>query len=296
MGCGSSVPAKPDAVAITAHQPVAITAPVTAIAVRNPQRSAVPPTPPKAYGGPTDEELSCYVEANKADVAANTQLVSLPVSIHLVRDGSYSLTPADFAADGPIFDTVNRTWRQANICWQVLSVTEHTLDSLPWLTAGELQGGAIRERSLFDSAVKPLRNTTCYQIFIHAVLPQHSQREGAIQGFARGNGPRSTCHIGAWSTKGFTHPTERSREHIARTMCHELGHALSLAHTKTRAWADGSYMAGCHPCTFQNTQDAQQFRNVMAGNTDKAGGAGGHLEPWQVVQARRCALSLSPYE
>jgi hypothetical protein len=249
--------------------------------------------PPRAQGGPTDEELSCYAEAENADAVAKVETVLLPVSIHLVRDGSYSLTPADFASDGPILATVNRTWQQAKICWQVLGVTEHKLDSLPWLSAEALQGGAIRERGLFDSAVAPLRNKTCYQVFIHAVLPQHPQREGAIQGFARGVGPKSTCHVGAWSTKGFTCPTERSRENIARTLCHELGHALSLAHTKRRAWADGSYLAGRHACTFEQTQAAQRFRNVMAGGSDSAGGAGGHLEPWQVVQARRCALSIS---
>ena len=100
MGCGSSVP-------------------VTAIPAE------AKPTTAKAQGGPTDEELSCRAEAERADVAANAEEVLLPVSVHLVRDGSYSLTPADFASDGPIFEIINKTWQQAKIRWKLLGVTEH---------------------------------------------------------------------------------------------------------------------------------------------------------------------------
>ena len=175
--------------------------------------------------------------------------------------------------------------------WQLLGVTEHTLDALAPFTLEQLRDGAVRSsHNELQNAVKPLRDSTTYQIFVHSVLNKHPQRAGAIQGYALGSGPTSTVHIGAWTTKGFPQPTERKAEYVGRTLCHELGHALSLKHTSKRVWSDGCFMAGSHARVFEGKASARPFRNVMAGASDAKGGAGGHLEPWQIIQARRCAI------
>jgi hypothetical protein len=254
---------------------------------RRPAGSAATPVALEPSSGPTPYELDCRAAAPQFD--GSTETLQLPLSIHLVHDGPYHLSVSDFVPEGVILRKVNQTWQQARITWNLKSVSEHTLDELPWLDVSQLQQGAVRALEELNSAVKPLYDPTTYQVFVHAVLPQHSSRPGAIQGFARGRGTESAIHLGAWSTKGYAHPTERAPELIARTLCHELGHALSLAHTSRRKWPDGTFMAGVHPRCFEATEAAQPFRNVMAGGNDKNGGAGGHLEPWQVTQARRCA-------
>mmetsp|Transcript_28788 Transcript_28788/g.59079 ORF Transcript_28788/g.59079 Transcript_28788/m.59079 type:complete len:342 (+) Transcript_28788:24-1049(+) len=90
-----------------------------------------------------------------------------------------------------------------------------------------------------------------------------------------------TVIMGERSTKGYPKPTKRPHECLAKTAAHELGHALQLGHPSGRKFKDGTYQC--------NNGDVDK-RNLMCGGTDKRGGGGGYLEPWQICLARDEAL------
>ena len=91
-------------------------------------------------------------------------------------------------------------------------------------------------------------------------------------------------HVGMSTTKGEPDgapPRVRTAEFLGRTLAHELGHALTLMHTRRRAFSDGT------PCNHSGRP------NVMEGGTDAKGGAGVALELWQILAARAAARRLA---
>jgi hypothetical protein len=121
--------------------------------------------------------------------------------------------------------------------------------------------------------------------------------------------------IGERSNKGYIHFTKRPHTCLAKTLGHELGHALSLKHIRNQV-SDHVHMkqdiddddipttATTSPNRTETltttTQQQQQHTNripkncsnlpnLMEGGQDQFGGGGYHLEQWQICMARDVA-------
>jgi len=87
-------------------------------------------------------------------------------------------------------------------------------------------------------------------------------------------GESHTIIIGQRSNKGYQQITVRPLKCLGKTMAHELGHALSLEHLIQRPFSCGS------------ARNDSGLKNLMEGGSDAKGGGGGHLDDWQILQAR----------
>jgi hypothetical protein len=87
--------------------------------------------------------------------------------------------------------------------------------------------------------------------------------------------------IGERSNKGYINFTKRPHTCLAKTLGHELGHALSLKHIRNQ--------------TFRNTnirKNCSNIPNLMEGGQDVLGGGGYYLEQWQICMARETAAQF----
>jgi len=81
--------------------------------------------------------------------------------------------------------------------------------------------------------------------------------------------------LGERSDKGYPSLTRRPHDCLAKTISHELGHALGLGHPREQTFADG-----------KSQIITAGRRNLMCGGIDLKGGGGDFLEQWQICLSR----------
>ena len=97
-----------------------------------------------------------------------------------------------------------------------------------------------------------------------------------LQGFCLQNQRR--IFMGERSNKGYATLTVRPHAFLAKTMVHELGHALGLGHTRR-----GVFRCDNVPHNISGRP------NLMEGGADSAGGGETYLEDWQILLSRHVA-------
>lgn len=96
------------------------------------------------------------------------------------------------------------------------------------------------------------------------------------------NRSKRTVILGERSSKGYPVLTCRPLHCIAKTMAHELGHALDLNHPAGKRFTDGKGKCSAN----------RSHKNLMQGGKDRKGGGGSYLEPWQICLTRWSATKF----
>ena len=89
-----------------------------------------------------------------------------------------------------------------------------------------------------------------------------------------------TIFLGERSNKGYPTLTRRPLDCLAKTLAHELGHALGLKHARGQVFRCDDNIV---PYNLSGRP------NLMEGGADRDGGGGSFLEDWQILQARHVA-------
>eukprot|EP01082_Thalassiosira_pseudonana_P016106 g13848.t1 g13848 contig9:593107-594069(-) len=237
------------------------------------------------------------------EVRCQMPLITLPLRVHLIRSEELGCsTDLNCESMKQIVREMNTYWLQAGIQFQLSNVgnesdgiLENNLDNLipqnvrretrqfiiNGLTRGpdgRMQNREKRQRVYTNTLLRPLNfhnDTQTYDVYFFDMIGSGSQGVCISRSL-------NAVIMGERSTKGYDVPTKRPHTCIAKTMAHELGHALGLGHPEGMRFRDGT----------DQCEKRGERRNLMCGGTDKQGGGGAYLEPWQVCLTREEATKF----
>ena len=266
---------------------------------------------PESFSLPPEEKyykqcLACpLTELSRSQMP----LIILPLRIHLIRSKELGCS-LDLNQESmkQIVAEMNKYWKQCGIQFQVSSddnttdgILNHDLDQLipesirkesrHFIVHGLTRGpdGRMRNRSkrkdlYLNTLLHPLnfrQNRFTYDVYFFDMT---------------GNGSQGVCIsreyrvviMGERSTKGYAEPTKRPHACLAKTLAHELGHALGLGHPWDKATKTCLvFRDGTKQCMERHEDD-----NLMKGGEDRSGGGGHYLESWQICLARDEAIAF----
>lgn len=222
-------------------------------------------------------------------------ILILPLRVHIIRSDTLGCSDAlNHKSMRAIVETMNTYWRpQAGIEFKLILVREPRLsecttkineEEIKTFITEKLQRG--RNGKMMH---KPERRKYFLDILLHSLDYLKSYNSDAYdiwfldmvgvgsQGMCIDRRTR-TVLMGERSTKGYDVPTARPHACLAKTMAHELGHALRLNHPMGRCFEDG-----------QSQIIHRMKKNLMQGGADKNGGGGYFLEQWQICMGRDSA-------
>ncbi len=232
-------------------------------------------------------------------------ILTLPLRVHIIRSDilgcSSALNPDSVRR---IVDMVNHTyWQpQAGIRFELIQINEPQVNDNNRNSDNEtksvVEDSASLDMNIDEVAIKTfiteklrrgpdgtmMHKDDRRRYFVDILLASlgyNCDSTGSVNGaydvwfFDR---KTHTVLMGERSTKGYDVPTARPHDCLAKTMAHELGHALHLNHPKNRYFADGQ------PQIIHGEK-----QNLMQGGIDRKGGGGYFLEQWQICLSRDAA-------
>jgi len=222
-------------------------------------------------------------------------ILKLPLRIHLARTDTSDDIGCSHALKEhsvrTIVDQMNEYWVQAGIFFHLAQIQEYQPIRTSTSTTKPL---SLNERRFIQSYLTETFKRGDRQhrnLFLSTLLPHTLHNDAydiyffdnignTLQGVCIDR-PTHTIIMGERSTKGYDTWTCRPYSCLAKTMAHELGHALGLNHPKNRVFDDG------RPQTLTAGE-----RNLMTGGLDVRGGGGWFLEQWQICVTRKYACEF----
>ena len=264
---------------------------------------------PESFSLPMEEMYyqQCLVCPLSDVVRTQMPSLVLPLRIHLLRSKELGCS-SDLNQESmqQIVMQMNRFWEQAGIQFELSGIgnasngiIDHDMDQLLSDTVrqgskhfiytgltrgpdGRMQNRSKRKELYLNTLLAPFNfrnDKSSYDVYFFDMT---------------GNGSQGVCIsredrvviMGERSTKGYPEPTKRPHECLAKTMAHELGHALGLGHPWDKATKTCLlFRDGTKQCIERHEDD-----NLMKGGEDRTGGGGHYLESWQICLARDEAL------
>jgi hypothetical protein len=260
---------------------------------------------PESFALPPEEKYyqQCIACPLNDEIRSQMPLLILPLRIHLLRSKELGCS-ADLNQDSMqhIVVQMNCFWAQAGIQF-AMSDIGNTTNGIMEHDMDQLISEKVRQESkdfiFFGLARGPdgrMQNRSKRrELYLNTLLAPLNFRDDKhtydVYFFdMTGNGSQGVCIsrddraviMGERSTKGYPEPTKRPHSCLAKTMAHELGHALGLGHPWNKATKTCLlFRDGTKQCIERHADD-----NLMKGGEDEKGGGGHFLESWQICLAR----------
>mmetsp|Transcript_6433 Transcript_6433/g.9349 ORF Transcript_6433/g.9349 Transcript_6433/m.9349 type:complete len:327 (+) Transcript_6433:125-1105(+) len=239
-------------------------------------------------------EICCLYSIERNIIQNLAPILSLPLIIYVLRsnynDDSSSVlnlgcsNALNKESMNHIVQGLNNYWMQASIKFEPVNIidletkgilpVEFESDANEIISKGRGLRGQDRKSFFINKLLRTLKLSlnTSQIIFNHHYEVWFMDTIGdTLQGVCIDRRNR-TIIMGERSTKGYKNLTARPHECLAKTMAHELGHALGLNHPKGMKFKDG--------------KNRSNKNNLMTGGKDSMGGGGHFLENWQMLLAR----------